>query len=68
MHDSRPLLPPRVKVIDPETPTLRLVELRDDYRRRVNRRAPGDPPTWYAERVIAEAEAILAGREGRVAE
>ncbi len=64
----RQAAPRRVNVLDADLPTVRLVALRDDYRRRLDRHAPTDPPTWYAERVIAEAEALLTGREGRVAE
>ncbi len=58
----RQVTPRQINVLAPDLPTLRLIALRDDYRRRLDRPGPGDPPAWYAERVVAEAEAILAER------
>ena len=64
MRDAmlRQVTPRRVNVLDPDLPTPRLVALRDEYRRRLDRPGPDDPPSWYAERVLAEAETTLAER------
>ena len=60
----RQVAPRRVNVLDPDLPSPRLVALRDAYRRRLDRSGPGDPPAWYAARVVAAAESILAARTG----
>ena len=66
MRDAtlRQVDPRRINVLDPDLPSPRLIALRADYRRRLDRPGPGDPPTWYAARVVAEAVAILAARTG----
>ena len=64
MHDATLRQVSRqINVLDPDLPTLRLLEVRDDYRRRLGRRGPGDPPAWYCRAVIAEAGALLAARK-----
>ena len=59
---------PTVNIIPTDIPLSRLLDLRDRYRRLLTEDASEQPPSWYSEQVLAQADRLLAERGKAVAE